>query len=204
MLQLSHWPYIQAVGLSGELKTDMTNLLTANGKQQTAVHCISVAKKAEEIALRFGLDKSLSSVSALLHDISNVVQPQDMIDYARDNNWDIDGSERKYPFLLHQRLSAVFAKDLFGIDHSVILSAIECHTTLKASPSNYDMVLFLADKLSWDQAGTPPFYNPVSSALNDSLKQASLVYINFVLDNGMVLSPHKWLMDAKNWLEKPI
>lgn len=78
---------------------------------------------------------------------------------------------------------------------------LNCHTTLKKNPSVHDMVLFLVDKLSWDQNGTPPFFDVVTSALEISLAHASLAYINFVLDNGMVLSPHRWLVDAKNWLE---
>ena len=201
MIELSHWPYIQTISLSGDYKTDITNFLTVNGKQDTASHCISVAKTSEEIAVRFGVDKSMASASALLHDISNVVKPQDMLDYAIKCNWEIDASERKYPFILHQRLSADFARELFGITDPLILSAIRCHSTLKENPSAHDMVLFLADKLSWDQDGTPPFYDAISSALERSLAHASLAYINFVLDNGMILSPHRWLLDAKKWLE---
>lgn len=201
MLELSRWPYIQTISLSGDLKTDIINFLTVNNKQEIASHCIAVAKKSEKIATIFGLDAVTVSNSALLHDISNVMSPQDMLDYGMNQNWEIDPSEEKYPFLLHQRLSAVFAGELFGVDDPTVLSAIRCHTTLKDNPSPYDMVLFLADKLSWAQNGTPPFFDVVSSALEISLTHASLVYINFVLDNGMILSPHRWMMDAKNWLE---
>ncbi len=203
MLQLSCWPYLHYVALSGDLQTDVSNFLAANGKQDTANHCISVAKISREIAARFGLDEELAASSALLHDIANVIEPQDMLKYAIDNNWQICEAERKYPFLLHQRLSAALAEDIFSIDNQVVLSAIECHTTLKASPSDYDLVLFLSDKLAWDQAGTPPFSELVSSALDHSLDHAALVYINFVLDNGMILSPHDWLLDARNWLGQP-
>ncbi len=201
MLKLSRWPYIQAISLSGDFKTDITNFLTVNSKQDIASHCVSVAKASEKIAISFGLDETAASTSALLHDISNVVSPQDMLDYGISQNWEIDESEKEYPLLLHQRLSAVFAKELFGVDDPSILSAIRCHTTLKENPSAYDMVLFLADKLSWDWNGTPPFFDVVSSALQISLARASLAYINFVLDNGMILFPHRWMMDAKNWLE---
>ncbi len=201
MLDLSCWPYIQAILLSSDFKTDSTNFLTINSKQDTASHCISVASMSKKIAMQFGANDAKASIAALLHDISNVLQPQDMLDYAITQNWEIDASEKKYPFLLHQRLSAVFARELFGVDDPLILSAIECHTTLKKNPSVHDMVLFLADKLSWDQNGAPPFFDVVTSALEISLAHASLAYINFVLDNGMVLSPHRWLVDAKNWLE---
>ncbi|HIZ56593.1 MAG TPA: bis(5'-nucleosyl)-tetraphosphatase (symmetrical) YqeK [Firmicutes bacterium] len=201
MSLLLRWPYIQTIAVSGELKTDIINFLAQNGKEEIANHCIAVAKTSREIAARFGLDESTASVSALLHDISNVVRPQDMLDYAITQNWALDDAERKHPFLLHQRLSAVFAQELFDIHDAAILSAIECHSTLKADPSGYDMVLFLADKLSWDQGETPPFYGLVSSALEYSLAYACLVYINFVLDNGLILSPHQWLIHAKIFLE---
>lgn len=201
MLDLSCWPYIQNVILSEDIKIDITNLLIANDKQATATHCLTVANTSMEIAARFGLDKTVASTSALLHDISAVMKPSDMLSYAINHNWKIDASEEKYPFILHQRISTVFAKELFGVNDAVILSAIDCHSTLKANPSDYDMVLFLADKLSWDQNGTPPFYDTLSLALEKSLAHACLVYINFVLDNGMILYPHQWLVEAKNWLE---
>ena len=176
-------------------------MLTKNGKPETATHCMAVAKTSEKIAAQFGLDKSVACVSALLHDVSNIVKPQDMLDYAISQNWEVDEAEKQHPFLLHQRLSVVFAQEMFSISDATILSAIECHSTLKTEPSDYDMALFLADKLSWDQYGTPPFYNLVASALEHSLEYASLTYINFVLNEGMILSPHKWLINAKNFLE---
>ena len=201
MLGLSHWPYLRAISLSDDLNADVTSFLTVNHKPDTAAHCISVAEVSERIAVRFGLNTAAATTAALLHDISSVVKPQDMLDYAMNHNWELDASEKKHPFLLHQRLSAVFARKLFGIHDPIILSAIGCHTTLKENPSSYDMVLFLADKLSWDQNDAPPFLDAVSTALNQSLAHASLAYINFVLDNGMILSPHQCLMAAKKYLD---
>ena len=202
MFPLSNWPYIRTIDFSGDIKTDAVSFLTLNDKRKTAEHCIAVANTSEKIANRFGLDKSRAAISAYLHDISAVMKPQDMLDYAVGQGWEIDAAERKYPFILHQRLSMTFAKELFGINDAVILSAIACHATLKCSPLSYDMALFLSDKLSWDQEGTPPFYDLVSSALEKSLPHACLTYINYVLQNGMILYPHKWLLEAKSWLEK--
>lgn len=202
MITLSHWPYLKTSILSGDLKTDISKFLSDNGKKDTALHCISVSKTSEKIAARFELDRSIALTSALLHDISSVIEPNDLLAYANKCSWEIDASEKRYPFLLHQRLSAEIARDHFGVDNPVILSAIRCHSTLKKNPSAHDIVLFLADKLSWDHNGTPPFYNLVETALDDSLDHAALTYINFVLDNGMILSPHKWLIDAKKWFEK--
>ncbi len=201
MIQLVNWPYIKTAGLSGELQTDIMNLLTANSKQETAAHCLAVAQKSREIAEFYSLDPVVASTVALLHDVSNIMQPQDMLKYAVDHRWEIDPAEAKHPFLLHQRLSAELAQDYFRFDNPIGLSAIACHTTLKANPSAYDMTLFLADKLAWDQAGIPPFRDLVMSALQHSLACASLTYINYVLENKMILTPHQWLRDAQQWLE---
>ena len=73
---------------------------------------------------------------------------------------------------------------------------------LKANPSQYDMALFIADKLSWDQEGTPPFYDIVIKNLSVSLEKACLSYINYIIDNSMILHPHSWIIESKEYLEK--
>lgn len=66
------------------------------------------------------------------------------------------------------------------------------------------MSLFIADKLAWDQKGTPPFYNDVKGALLNSLEDACLQYIAYVSDNNLLLNPHKWLLEAKAFLENDL
>ncbi len=153
-----------------------------------------------KIAEKFGLDKSICELCGYLHDISAVVAPADMLTYAVQNDWHIDKSEKAYPFLLHQRISKVIAKQYFGITDEKTLSAIECHSTLKASPSAYDMALFIADKLAWDQENQPPFYSVVNDALKKSLESASLAYMDYIVTNKMILHPHEWFISAVRFL----
>ena len=35
--------------------------------------------------------------------------------------------------------------------------------------NDYDKIIFLADKLAWDQGGIPPYYQPLKEAINISL-----------------------------------
>lgn len=199
---MQNWPYVNSRSLTGDYETDATGLLIANGKPKIAEHCVSVMKASGEIAARFQLDPQRVKTAALLHDISAVLKPMDMLEYAKEHGWIIDEAEERYPFLLHQRMSAVIAREGFGVRDPIILSAIECHTTLKDNPSDYDMAVFRADKLAWDQEGTPPYAAAVNTALKRSLCEASLRYIEYVLDNGMILFPHSWLIEAKKWLSK--
>ncbi len=199
---LTIFPYITVPALSGNIKSDIKNLLYLNNKQKTFDHVKSVAETNVKIAEQYGLDKDLCELCGYLHDVSAVVTSDDMLQYAMENDWYIDEAERKYPFLLHQRIAKTIAEEDFGIIDKQALSAIECHTTLKANPSAYDMALFVADKLSWDGEGCPPFYTVVSDALKQSLEAASLAYMNYIISNNMILHPHKWFKKSREYLPK--
>lgn len=201
-MDINNYSYVNTTEITGDVVMDIKNFLLDNNKSKTLKHVIDVANTNSKIAEKYGLDKNLCILCGYLHDISAVIKPQDMLNYMVENNLFIDESERKYPFILHQRISRLIAKNFFNISDEVILSAIECHTTLKANPSQYDMALFIADKLSWDQEGTPPFYDIVIKNLSVSLEKACLSYINYIIDNSMILHPHSWIIESKEYLEK--
>jgi len=64
----------------------------------------------------------------------------------------------------------------------------------------YDMALFVADKLAWDQEGEAPFYEVVYDALKQSLEKASLAYMDYIVENKMILFPHKWFEESRVFL----
>lgn len=191
-MMLVDFSYINKLAITGDIKTDIEALLIANSKAKTFEHVRAVADINVKIAGQYELDKEICELCGYLHDISAMIAPDDMLAYATKNGWYIDEAESKHPFLLHQRISKSIAEQGFGITNEQILSAIECHTTLKMNPSAYDMALFIADKLAWDQDGEAPFYNIVSDALKQSLEMASLVYMDYIVENKMILHPHKW------------
>ena len=185
-----------------DLFNDSQIFLRHYNKEKTAAHCRDVATEAMAIAEQYGIEREPLETAALLHDICAPISPSDMLAYAEMNNWQIDPAARRYPFLLHQRLSAVLAKDLFGVTDALILDAISHHTTLRAAATPTDIALFLADKLAWDQAGKPPFAESVRAALSVSLAHAAHTYIEYVFDHGMILCPHQLLLDARAYYDQ--
>lgn len=183
-----------------DIAAEAQALLLENGRPRTWEHVQAVAQKCVEIGRAYGIDPVRCRAAGLLHDVSAVIPAADMLAYAEAEGWAIDPAERAHPFLLHQRLSEVAARARFGVADEAVLSAIRCHTTLRAAPSPCDMALFLADKLAWDQPGEPPFRSVIEDGLAVSLEQASLRYIEYVLDHGMILMPHRWLLEALAWL----
>lgn len=192
---LDCFDYIKTEPLSGDIRTDIKTLLFINGKCDTYIHVSNVAERNALIAEVYDLDYDKCVIAGLLHDISAIIKPADMLEYAYENRLDICKAERKYPFLLHQRLSKICAAEYFNVSDEEILSAIECHTTLKKCPSKYEMALFIADKLAWDREGKPPYYEEVNVALDISLEAACYKYMEYMVDNDMILCPHD------NWIE---
>lgn len=187
--------YIKTEPLSGDIRTDIKNILLINGRSNTYIHVANVADRNALISKTYDLDHDKCVIAGLLHDISAVIRPEDMLKYAYENRLEVCEAEKKYPFLLHQRLSKICAVEYFNISDEEILSAIECHTTLKKCPSKYEMSLFIADKLAWDREGLPPFYEEVNAALDISLEAACYKYMEYMVDNDMILCPHD------NWIE---
>lgn len=165
-------------------------------KDKIYQHVVSVSKVAKDLALQFNLDTSQCVLASLLHDISGVMTPSQMYQFALDRHFEIDPAEEKYPILLHQRISRIIAQETFHITDEIVLSAIECHTTLKKNSSNIDKVVFLADKIAWDQDGTPPYVEGLKKALDQSLDNGCYYFIKYQLDHQLLLMPHHWLIEA--------
>lgn len=187
---------------TGDIAVDAGALLLFRGKPKTWQHVQAVAQECVRLAERFGLNGEQCRMAGILHDISAVMPAAEMLRYARETGMPLDDAEINHPFLLHQRLSALVARHCFGVRDETILAAIACHTTLRAKASGVDMALFLADKIAWDQPGEPPFLGVVNAALEISLKEACRVYIDYVMDNGMILQPHQDLLAAQKWLQE--
>jgi len=173
-----------------------------NNNLEVFMHVQKVADIAKNLAGKYGLDQEKCYLAGLLHDISTYLTPIEMLNYANNHNWLINDIEREYPNLLHQKISSNMATELFDIYDNDILNAINCHTTLKSNPDIYDMVLFIADKLSWGEETI--FFKKVYLDLEDSLECACLTYINLSLENMLIMKPHPNLLEAKEYFESII
>ena len=165
-------------------------------KPKTLKHVEAVADTAVWLAGVHHLDRAKTETAALLHDISVILTPQQMYELAIERNMTMDPAEEKYHFLLHQRISKLIALERFGITDPEILNAVECHPTLKKNAGPYDQVVFIADKISWDQEGQPPYYETLKQLAAESLDQSCYFYIRYQFDHNLLLMPHQWIMEA--------
>lgn len=165
-------------------------------------HVREVARESADLARRFHADVETCTLAALCHDLAGILRPEDMLSMARVMGFWLDPAEEAYPFLLHQRFGAILARERLGIEDPAILSAIACHSTLRAHATAVDMVVFLADKLAWDQPGTPPYEQMVRQALDRSLPHASLAYLHAAYPT--LLHPHARFVAACDQLAQTL
>ena len=81
------------------------------------------------------------------------------------------------------------------------IKAIAFHTSLCENASQYQMALFIADKLDWSIGGYPPYYEQMIKALNISLEATCYEYIKYVEGDGKMASIHSDWAKAVRWIK---
>lgn len=185
------------IEFTGNLKHDIYLFLASNNCTKTADHCVDVGTEARRVALLFEVNPNIAEIAGWLHDISAVFPSNQRIAVARDLEIEILPEEEVFPMIIHQKISKVMARDIFKITDVDILNAVGCHTTLRAHSTLLDQVLFVADKISWDQLGEPPYIQELNRNLNISLIHGVYSYIHFLWERKDTLKVvHPWLKEA--------
>lgn len=182
---------------TGTIRDDVPAFLIRHGYAKTASHVAAVAAEARRIAIRVHADPDQAEIAGWLHDVSAVIPSTQRADVARQWGVEVLPEEAAYPMILHQKLSAVLGREVFSIADESILSAVGCHTTLKRDASLLDKVVFVADKIAWDQEGQAPFLTDVLAGLDRSIDQAALAYLRYLWDRRESLKViHPWMAAA--------
>lgn len=196
-------PYFADLSLRGSLAQDVTAVLTHHQLPRVAEHVSRVAAEARRLALRFGADPNAAETAAWLHDIGAVIPNDKRLALAAAFDVEVLPEEAEFLMILHQKLSAVVAAEVFAVTDTAVLRAIGCHTTLKANASLLDKVLFVADKIAWDQTGTPPYLAEIETAVAHSLDAAALCYLDYLWQRRHSLRVvHPWMAAAYRQLSR--
>ncbi len=185
------------------LKNEIKQYLVSKNCEKTYCHCMEVGEYAYQLGEKYLTSPEKVSIAGYLHDISAIYPNNQRISVAQKYGIELNEAEMAFPMIIHQKISKSIAKMDFGIEDNEILSAIECHTTLKKNYSDIDLVLFVADKIKWDQEGKPPYLDGLLQALNCSLENAAYFYIDYILKHDIKVV-HPWLWDAYNQLNLTI
>lgn len=151
------------------------NWLKANLNTERYEHSLGTAECAKELAEEYGLDNEKAYFTGLIHDCAKCLATEELRDIIC-NCTDLCEGELINPKTYHAPAGAIVAQKEFGINDEEILSAIRWHTLGKVNMSDFEKIIFLADKI---ETRTRPceIINPVKRALkeDDGLNKALLI-----------------------------
>ena len=109
-------------------------------------HSVGVMKKAEELAKIYNVDVNKAKLVGLSHDIGKELSKEEKLQYAKDNNIEIDDIEKVNVGLLHGKIGADICKKRYGFTKDM-QDAIKYHTTGNGNMDLLSKILFVADKI---------------------------------------------------------
>lgn len=126
--------------------TEINNWLKENLNEERYLHTLGTADCARELALKFGLNAEKAYMAGLLHDCAKCFSNEKLLEIIK-TNLSVEESEMQNYKTLHAPVSAYIASEQFGVKDSEILSAIRWHTLGKLDMSDFEKIIFIADKI---------------------------------------------------------
>lgn len=178
--------------ITGDFEKDIKAYFLMHHRLDTYEHTLDVVRELYNIEKQFGIIEEGSDMACYCHDLGRVVDKYEIIEFCIQNNIEITDEEIKMPSILHQKISRFIAENVFGIKNKNILNAIRYHTTLRREPSNMEMVVLLADKLSWKEEGYEEFVKGIREAIEHSKEKVIFFYLtNLELNKENLLLYHR-------------
>ena len=108
-------------------------------------HSVRVARFAERLAYRHHQSPARARIAGMLHDLARLYPPERLLTECEARGMTLTPYERAHPTVLHARLGAELAREMFGVHDPAVLSAIAKHTLGDAQMSRLDCILYVAD-----------------------------------------------------------
>lgn len=120
--------------------------LKENLSEERYLHTLGTAQCAKKLAQQLGLDGEKAYYAGLLHDCAKCFTNEKLLEIIK-GNLEVDECELLNYKTLHAPVSAYIAEKEFGVSDKEILSAIRWHTLGRIDMTDFEKLIFLADKI---------------------------------------------------------
>lgn len=163
-------------------------------------HILGVEQMSVELARHYHLDVGKAAFAGLMHDLAKYFKPSVLLQMARDEGIEIDPVFEAAPHLLHADVSAIVARDRFGMQDEAVLQAIAHHTLGRPGMSQLSCVVYLADGLEPSRGNTPELERLRQVSFSSLYKAVWLTCdysLKFLVDSRCLIHPRTIL--TRNW-----
>ncbi len=174
--------------------------LAENIKASRVEHILRVEKMAMELAIHYQLEPENTAQAALMHDLAKYFPAHKLLQMASTEGLEVDEVMISNPHLLHADVSAIVARDKFGVENKEILQAIANHTLGRPGMGQVCCIVFLADSLEPGRGNTPELQalRQVSRKnIDQAVWQVCDYSLKFLVNSpGMI---HPRMITTRNW-----
>jgi len=163
-------------------------------------HILGVEQMAAELAGAHSLDVDKAQVAGLMHDLAKYFKPQLLLEMAGAEGLELDSVLEATPHLLHADVSAVVAREEFGVEDEEILQAIANHTLGRPGMSPLSCIVFVADALEPSRGNSPELEAMRSMSrqnLHAAVWQTCDYSFKYLLETRCLIHPRTIL--TRNW-----
>jgi predicted HD superfamily hydrolase involved in NAD metabolism len=174
--------------------------LAENVSAHRLQHILGVEQLCVELALHYHVDPQKAAQAGLMHDLAKFFKPNRLLAMAKADGIEIDEICQSHPHLLHADVSAIVARDEFGIQDEEVLSAIRNHTLGKPEMSQLSCIVFVADALEPNRGKTLELEAMRHSCwhnLHKSVQQTCDYSLKYLVDSHCTIHPRTIL--TRNW-----
>lgn len=108
-------------------------------------HTIGVAYTAMCLAMKYEVDLQKAEVAGLLHDCAKCIPNDKKLKECKKHNIQMTEAELAKPDLLHAKLGAFIAMNIYHVDDKEVINAILKHTTGAPNMTMLEKIIFVAD-----------------------------------------------------------
>lgn len=181
--------------------------LKENLNEKRYQHSLGTAECAKELAKHFGQNEEKAYIAGLLHDCAKCFSDEKLLEIIDTYLDDVDSDERSNKKTLHAPGSYYIAKTVFGLEDTEMLSAIRWHTLGKIDMTDFEKIIFLADKIEL-RTRSEEYRNKITkdlyseNGLNKAILECYKETIKSLADRNLIICP--LTVEIYNKLQKSI
>jgi predicted HD superfamily hydrolase involved in NAD metabolism len=176
----------------------MLNMLKVNLDEIRFAHTLGVCEAAVALAERYGEDKDKAYLAALLHDCARGLNYEETLAYCQENHIALDEHMKVDANPIHALVGAHMAEQCYKIEDEAVIKAITRHATGYESMTLLDKIIFVADAIEPNRAGTDvdEVRQAAARDLNEALPLALHVKTRYIRATNGSLHPNSVRMLA--------
>lgn len=154
-------------------------------------HSVGVMYTSAALAMAHGVDIDNAMLAGLLHDCAKCISKKESVELCDSYNIQLTSYERENPGLLHAKLGATLAKELYQLDDEDILNAIKYHTTGRPGMSDLEKIIYVSDYIE-PHRSTPNIEGIRTVAFNNldrAIEECSKRTISYLKSINTVIDP---------------